>query len=329
MGDAAGRKGPAKQAKAGEIGELRRALDELKPVSASRWEHIWTHTDLRERLAGIEPDGLRCLRMMGTFLGAAGSAERQRESEDPRTPGLVDQMATTLFCNWDHVQSMLLLGSCNRAVPVDQAPYQYYTYLFVARVVHRLMGWLQKPETFEGSCGENSAHAQGGHLADQLALRFTFVPEDILFAQFFFDEKHLIIAASYSWNTLEELHDRGAYAAFYMDNRHPKEAGTSEGGRQDPELRFPRVSRRLVQIFDARFREQAESLGEEVWTLKRLSERDYGVLVETPFWRETSSVLRAYQFGQYDEPQAIELGANGLQRFIRQIESQIGPSPPK
>jgi len=286
----------------------------------SQWQHLKTHDELISRLTGLDLSSLRCLRMMGTFIGAAGDAVPQTDGDGSSSQGLVEQMATTLSGSWDQVQSVLLLGSGNRAVPMNQAPYQYYTYLFVSRLVDRLLKKLH----------ERAESRTDGRLeppVDQLAIRFTFVPEDILFAQFFFDDQHLVIAASYSWNTLTELRKLGAYAAVYMDNTKPPAGDGGPASSLPFEPRFPNTSQRLVQIFDARFREQSETLGQEVWILKRLNERDYGVLVETPFWRETKSVLRAFEFGRFGEPQVIELGTNGLKRFKRQIESQIGPNP--
>lgn len=279
------------------------------------WEKLESHGDLGERLAGLTPSHLRCIRMMGTFVGAAGSAAK-KEIQEARSEevahGLIDQTVRHLDRDWATVQSMLLIGSRNEAIPADQAPYQFYTYLFVARVASELIGRLEDPRR---------VHKPGAY--DQLVIRFTFVPEDILFAQFFYDEEYLFVAASYSWDTFEEI-EKDGYIAVYLDNRRngvDRESSTAPTTRQCPNL-----SRRLVGIFDARFREQAALVGQEIWTVKRVNARDWGVLVETAFWGE-STKGRAFDFRSSDTPQMVELGRNSLRLFIDQVRARIGPSP--
>ncbi len=276
---------------------------------------IHTHGELQDLLEDIKPRNLRCIRMMGTLIGAASvpaPGKSDAEGEAEMEVGLIRQTAQHLLENWDNVQSMLLIGSRNDSVPMDQAPYQFYTYLFVSRVVQKLVEELEQPEA--------------GVAKDQLDIRFTFVPEDILFAQFFYDEDYLVIAASYGWRTQSEFApvkkvrgQKSAYAAMFLDNR--------KGVGKTPRLWFPRTSNRLIRIFDARYREQAETLGEEVWTLKRLEDRSYAVGVRTRFWRTTDSILQPFEFSNRDLGETFELGKNTLDRFVKYVQDLIGPPP--
>lgn len=300
------------------------------------WEFVPTHVSLVDSLKTIAPEDLRCMRMMGTMIGAAGRAEaevkydkadlKDKQDDGREVPlGMIEETAQLIYRRWDRIQSLLLIGSSNNAVPMDQAPYHYYTYLFVSRVVSRLIHLLQKDEQRMTRRPKNQ----------QLQIQFTFVPEDILFAQFFYDKSHLVVAATYSWSTLDELQER-AYAAVYLDNVEPPKGGGDGGAdptkQNQPEPRFPDTARRLVEIFDARFREQVALIGQEAWTVKRLNERDWGVLVETAFWRQSKSVLRAFEF-QFDptargeEALRMELGPNMLARFRSQVEDLIGLTP--
>lgn len=276
-------------------------IEDASPV----WNFIPSHRELQSRMdypgedsgegGGIETTPLRCIRMMGTFIGAAtGSSSGGRPSGNREQRGLIDQIAEHISQNWEHLQSVFLVGSHNEAIPLDQPPYMFYTYAFVAGITNRLV--------------DQGHHAKA--MSDQLTFRFTFVPEDILFAQFFFDEQHLITAASYGWDADDT---NFAYAALYLEN----------DGRYDA------TSRRLIEIFDARFRTQAGVVGEETWTIRRddSSKNGYAVCVSTPFWSPSDSLLEPFDFGFRETPSRIEMGQNMLRQFETYMNGLVTRAP--
>ena len=129
--------------------------------------------------------------------------------------------------------------------------------------------------------------------------------------------------STYSWNTVKEITRGGAYAALYLDNRE-REAGPTDGEPGTEPIVFSRTSRRLIDIFDMRYREQSRNLGEEVWTLRPSDRGTYAILVKTCFWRKTDSKLVPFDFTDCQESGTIEMGLNELETMIQYLEGVIG-----
>jgi hypothetical protein len=265
-------------------------------VAGPEWEFVADHEKLQKKLialyAGDDDGRLQCVRMMGTFVGAVTAPAVGRKRAPAATnPGLIDQTASLLFEQRRSARAMFLIGSDNRAMPMDQVPYRFYTYLFVTSVVRRMQKKLK--EITKRNLAETRALA-----SYRLVIRLTFVPEDILFAQFLFDDRHLFMAATYSWEAAKQVPE--AYAALALDNsaRH-----------------YGKTAQRLTEIFDARFRIEADALGEEVWTLRQAEGGSYVALVSTPFWQRGKSVLQPYDFSYRGPAQSIELGENSIEEL--------------
>jgi len=279
--------------------------------SGAPWEFLKDHEELARRLGKVQGTDLRCIRMMGTFIKAA--AVKPGGASPTATPataataaaaakGLVEQMVEILSGSWTAHPIVFLVGSDNTATPIDEIPYRFYTYIFVIKVVEGIVRRRRQAQANEPDDPN-----------DQLVIRFTFVPEDILFAQFFFDDRHLFVAASYSW-AAKQVPDDFAYAALALEN--------IPAGETKP--RFGETSRRLLQIYDARYRSQTKVSGEETWILRRTADREYAVVVSTPFWQRTNSVLQPFDFAYAGPPQTIELGQHGLEALRKHLEQMWG-----
>jgi hypothetical protein len=285
-------------------------------LAESGWEFVAKHEALQDRMekmkfaSGAESPKLGCMRMMGTFVGAATAPAPEPEeaatppalegreaatAPAPARKGLILQTASLLFEQRRSARAVFLIGSDNKAMPMDRVPYRFYTYLFVASVVKELLRQL-KEEARKNPLEERAL------VSNRVVIRFTFVPEDILFAQFFFDDLYLFIAATYSWEAVKGVPE--AYAALALDNN-------LHG--------YDRTAQRLTEIFDARYRLEAEALGEEVWTLRQSEGGSYVALVSTPFWQRGKSILQPYDFTYRGTVQNIELGENSLEEFRKHL----------
>lgn len=281
------------------------------------WEMLEKHERLQEYLTTV-PKGLRVIRMTGTFIGAtlgfhdagantAGGGSAQESADRHQTPegirgGLITQLVQHVYDEWETCRSIFLTGSSHQAVPIHDPVYPFYTYFFVSGLMWTLMEVLKEKEKKEE--------------VDHLRISFTFVPEDILFAQFFFDDARVAMAPTVTIETKKEMTDE-MYAALVYP---PKEA---------PQLfdrRPPNTVTRMISIFDARYREQANRVGEESWVLRRVENNEFSAAVVTPFWRFRDSPLNPYEF-RFSSPNDLrvhELGRNGVRLFFRDMVRRTG-----